>query len=145
MTPERSIDSLFLRLPSSEELDELILSADSVAILKTIQTVATDDSLTCEQRIAYLLELLGRIRCAVEKKQFAVNQLRIIIDSANQEIRRLQAEIDKLQQAIVDLWLDELQDNLANAVARLEDLYRQFNAVEGNIAPNEAKVAGYEN
>lgn len=68
LTPTRSIDSLFLRLPSSTELDELILSADSVAILKTIQTVATDDSIPCAQRIAYLLELLGRIRCAVEKK-----------------------------------------------------------------------------
>jgi len=50
-----SIDSLFLRLPSPGELDQLILSADSVAILKTVQTVATDDSLTCDQRIAYLL------------------------------------------------------------------------------------------
>lgn len=61
----RSIDSLFLRLPSSSELDRLILAADSVAILKTIQTVATDDSLTCDQRIAYLLEVIGRIRAAV--------------------------------------------------------------------------------
>lgn len=55
LTATRSIDSLFLRLPSSAELDELILSADSVAILKTIQTVATDDSIPCDQRIAYLL------------------------------------------------------------------------------------------
>ena len=116
-----------------------------MAILKTIQTVATDDSLTCEQRIAYLLELLGRIRCAIEKKIFAADQLRIIIDGANQEIRRLESEIEKLQQAITDLWLDELKDKLADAISRLEDAYRQFNAVEGNIAPNEAKVAGYEN
>ena len=50
-----SIDSLFLRLPSMGELDRLILGADSVAILKIVQTVATDDSLTCDQRIAYLL------------------------------------------------------------------------------------------
>lgn len=53
-TVDRSIDSLFLRLPSIQELDRLILKADSVAILKAIQTVATDDSLTCDQRIAYL-------------------------------------------------------------------------------------------
>ena len=82
LTPTRSIDSLFLRLPSSNELDELILSADSVAILKTIQTVATDDSIPCDQRIAYLLELLGRIRCAIEKKTFAAEQLKVIIDGA---------------------------------------------------------------
>ena len=67
-TPVRSIDSLFLRLPSSFELDQLIESADSVAILKTIQTVATDDSIPCDQRIAYLLEVLGRIRSAIADK-----------------------------------------------------------------------------
>ena len=93
----RSIDSLFLRLPSSSELDRLILAADSVALLKTIQTVATDDSLTCDQRIAYLLEVLGRIRAAVEKKQFAADQLKVIIDGANAEIIRLQGEIDRLE------------------------------------------------
>ena len=67
-TPVRSIDSLFLRLPSSFELDQLIESSDSVAILKTVQTVATDDSIPCDQRIAYLLEVLGRIRAAIGKK-----------------------------------------------------------------------------
>lgn len=78
----QSIDSLFLTLPSLNELDRLILGADSVAILKTIQVVATDDSLSCDQRISYLLEVLGRIRAAVEKKQFAADQLKIIIDGA---------------------------------------------------------------
>lgn len=96
LTPTRSIDSLFLRLPSSHELDELILGADSVAILKTIQTVATDDSIPCDQRIAYLLEVLGRIRCAIAKKQFAADQLEVIIEGALLEIKRLEGEIARL-------------------------------------------------
>lgn len=83
-------------MPSSEELDELILSADSVAILKTIQTVATDDSLPCDQRIAYLLELHGRIKCAIEKKKFAADQLEVIIEGAINEIKRLEDEIKRL-------------------------------------------------
>ena len=107
----------------------MILSADSVAILKTIQTVATDDSLTCDQRIAYLLEVLGRIRAAVEKKQFAADQLKVIIDGANAEIARLEAEIARLNGEINSLWLDELRSNLADAVSKLQDLYNQFNAV----------------
>lgn len=144
LTATRSIDSLFLRLPSSAELDELILSADSVAILKTIQTVATDDSIPCDKRIAYLLEVLGRIRSAIEKKQFAADQLKVIIDGAKTEIARLNKEIDRLRQNITDLWLDELHEQLADAIARLEDVYSQFNHVEAQIAPNEAKVAGYE-
>lgn len=86
-----------MRLPSSAELDRLILAADSVALLKTIQTVATDDSLTCDQRIAYLLEVIGRIRTAVEKKQFAVDQLNIIVTGANNEIARLTAEVNRLE------------------------------------------------
>ena len=49
-------------------MNELIRSADSVGILKTIQTVATDDSIPCAQRIAYLLEVLGKIRSAIAKK-----------------------------------------------------------------------------
>ena len=97
ITSTRSIDSLFLRLPSSTELDELILSADSVAILKTIQTVATDDSLPCDQRIAYLLEVLGRLRCAIAKKEFAASQLEVIIQGALEEIKRLEREITRLE------------------------------------------------
>lgn len=61
----RSIDSLFSRLPSSGELDELILGADSVAILKTVQTLASDDSIPCSYIVDYLLEMLGRIRAAI--------------------------------------------------------------------------------
>ena len=88
-----------------------------MAILKTIQTVATDDSLTCDQRIAYLLEVIGRIKAAVEKKQFAADQLKVIIDGANAEIKRLEGEIARLNDQIKNLWLDELHDSLAKAVA----------------------------
>ena len=144
LTPTRSIDSLFLRLPSSNELDELILSADSVAILKTIQTVATDDSIPCDQRIAYLLEVLGRIKCAIAKKEFAADQLRVIIEGALEEITRLEQEIKRLEDERKALWLDELRDRLAKLVKELEDVYNRFNAVEAEIPPREAQVAGYE-
>ena len=85
----RSIDALFLRLPSDFELNELIISADSVAILKTIHTVATDDSIPCDKRIAYLFEFLGKIRRAIEEKIFAADQIKIIIEGALEEIKRL--------------------------------------------------------
>ena len=144
LTATRSIDSLFLRLPSSNELDELILSADSVAILKTIQTVATDDSIPCDQRIAYLLEVHGRIKCAIAKKEFAADQLEVIIKGALEEIDRLEDEIKRLEGEKKALWLDELRDKLAKLVKELEDVYNRFNAVEAEIPPREAQVAGYE-
>lgn len=64
----RSLDNIFVRLPTSNELDTLILAADSVGIIKTIQTIATEDTLPCQQRISYLLDFLGRIKAAIEKK-----------------------------------------------------------------------------
>ena len=140
----RSIDSIFTRLPSSTELDELILTADSVAILKTVQTLASNDAIPCSQIVDYLLELLGRIRVAIEKKQFSANQLKVIIEGAEAEIARLEDEIDRLEDARKSLWLDELKDKLAKLVKDLEKCYQDMNAVESQIAPNEAKVAGLE-
>lgn len=143
-TPTRSIDSLFSRLPSTTELDQIINSADSVAILKTIQTLVSNDAIPCSQIVSYLLELLGRIRAAVQKKQFAADQLKIIIDGAKAEITRLQAEIDRLQNQRNDLWLDEMRAQLKDLVGQLEPLYKQYNEVQSQIAPNEARVAGFE-
>lgn len=88
-TPVRSIDSLFTKVPSSYELDQLVLGADAVAILKTVQTLVSNDALPCDQILAYLLELLGRIRTAIQRKEFGINQLQIIIDGAKAEIARL--------------------------------------------------------
>ena len=143
LTPVRSIDSIFSRLPSTNELDQIILSADSLAILKTIQTLVSNDSIPCSQIVAYLLEMLGRMRAAIQKKQFAADQLMIIIDSARAEIARLQAELQRLEDERKELWLDEFRDQLREYVAQLEPLYKQFNEVESQIAPNEARVAGF--
>lgn len=40
------------------------------------------------------------------------------------------------------MWIGEIQDQLRAAVAQLEDLYSRFNAVEREVAPREAEVAG---
>lgn len=55
LTPNKSLDSIFIRFPSCSELDRLIISADTVALLKTIQVIATDGTVSCDQRITYLL------------------------------------------------------------------------------------------
>ncbi len=78
----RSMNSVFVRFPTISEVDRLILSADVAAILKTIQTIGSDSSVTCNQRINYLLELQGRLRAAIEKKTFSADQLRVINDNS---------------------------------------------------------------
>lgn len=138
----RSVDSLFVKLPSSAQIDALILSADSVAILKTIQTVATENSLPCDQRIAYLLELLGRLRAAIEKKVFASDQLKIVIDGAVAEITRLTALINTNRTTIAGLKIDDLKNRLAGFITQLEGVYVEYNKVEAQIPVLEAQVTG---
>lgn len=139
-----SIDSLFSKLPSSAQIDSLILSADSVAILKTIQAVATETSLTCDQRIAYLLELLGRLRAAVQKKTFAADQLKIVVDTAAAEIIRLQGLIDANVVAIGKLGIDDLKKRLDDFTTQLQTAYAEYNKVQSQIPVLEAQVAGSE-
>lgn len=142
ISPSRSIDSLFARLPSSAELDNLILSADSVAVLKTIQAVGTNESLPCDQRIAYLLELLGRLKAAVAKKSFAGEQVKIVIDAAVKEAARLQALVDANNAAIAKLGVDGLKTRLTGLLADLQNAYVAYNKVTAQIPVIEAQING---
>lgn len=63
--PQIAFDSIFVRFPTIDELDRIIISGDSTALLKTIQTVIAEPTVQCDQKMAYLLELLGRLRTAV--------------------------------------------------------------------------------
>ena len=54
-TPTRSMDSIFSRLPSRAELNKFAEDGDTGAITKTLQVVASDDSIPCGTQIAYLL------------------------------------------------------------------------------------------
>ena len=64
-TANLNLNKIFSKLPSLNEVDNLILTADSVALLKLIQSVGIDTTIPCDQRIAYLLELNGRIKSAI--------------------------------------------------------------------------------
>ena len=54
-TTSLKFDNIFLRFPTCDELDRLIISADSGALLKTIQSIAIDDNVPCDKKISYLL------------------------------------------------------------------------------------------
>ena len=141
--PVRSIDSLFSRVPSSHELQEIITGADSVSILRTIQNLISNDAIPCPHAFAYLLEILGRMRYAILTKEFSIAQLEVIVNAARAEIERLQTELDAAESRKANLWLDEMNDQLRDFIAQLEPLYKQFNQVEEQIAPNEARIAGF--
>lgn len=61
--------------------------------MKIIQNVIQKDDLTCFEKIVYLSDFFGRIQNAIEMKQFAKEQLEIIIEGTETEIKRLEEEL----------------------------------------------------
>lgn len=53
--PNLNLNNLFGKLPSSADVDNLIVASDSVALLKLVQSVGVDTTIPCDKRIAYLL------------------------------------------------------------------------------------------
>lgn len=86
--------------------------------------------------------MLGRLKAAIEKKVFAGDQLKIVIDGAVSEITRLQALIDQNKATIAGLKIDDLKTKLTGLVSQLEGVYTEYNRVESQIPVLEAQVAG---
>ena len=55
-----------------------------MAITKTIQIVVSSDTITCEQKVAYLSDFFGRINTAVKIKNFTLAQIKIIVEIAEE-------------------------------------------------------------
>ncbi len=142
-TPVRSFESLFTRLPSKAELDKFADDGDTAGILRTLQSLASDDSIPCGAKVSYLLELLGSVKNAIQRKNLYADQLASIIDGAKAEIARLQGEIARVQKDRDALDLPGLQNKVNDLVAKLKVLYDQINATKAQIPPEEARVAGY--
>ena len=71
-------------MPSPDELDDIIAKGDALAITKTIQIVVSSDTITCEQKVAYLSDFFGRINTAVKIKNFTLAQIKIIVEIAEE-------------------------------------------------------------
>jgi predicted nucleic acid-binding Zn-ribbon protein len=137
------MDSLFTRFPSKTELDKFANDGDTGAFSKTLQVVAADDSVPCGVKVNYLLELLGSIKAAIQRKTLLADQLVSIIDGAKAEIARLQGEIARVQRDRDGLNLPGLQKTVNDLVSQLQPFYDRINAVKTQIPPEEARVAGF--
>ena len=142
-TPVRSIESLFSRVPSKGELDKLADDGDVAGIQKTLQVLASDDSIPCGTKVSYLLDVLGTVKAAMARKNLAADELQAIIDGAKAEIARLQGEIARVQKARDDLRLPALLSKVNDLVAQLQVLFDKINAVKAQIPPEEARIAGF--
>lgn len=139
-----NMNNLFTKLPSLGDIDNMILNADSVGLLKTVQVVGTDNSIPCDQRIAFLLELDGRLKSAIEKKIFNSEQLKVVINSAQTETIRLQQIIDQNNADIDRLGLNDLNARINGLIKEMQGAYTNFNVIESQIPVLEAQVSGNE-
>jgi len=129
------MDSIFSRLPSRAELTKFADDGDTGAITKTLQVVASDDSIPCGTKISYLLELLGTVKAAIQRKTLLADQLQSIIDGAKAEIKRLEDEIARIQAERDALGIPDLEAKIADFINKLQNLYNQINAVKAQIPP----------
>ena len=88
--PVRSFESLFTRHPTKAQLEKFANDGDTAAISRTLQNLAADDSVPCQVKVSYLLELLASIKGEIARKNLAADQLTEIITTAKAEIARLQ-------------------------------------------------------
>lgn len=84
--PVRSFESLFTKLPSNVQLIKLANDGDVAGISRTIRKLSSDDSIPCQAKISYLLELSNIIKKELSAKNLAADQTKAIIDGAKTEI-----------------------------------------------------------
>lgn len=144
-TPTDSFAALFTRHPSKANLEKFAADGDTAAILTTLKNLAADDSVPCGTKVSYLLELLGTVKGAIQRKNLAIDELTSIINGAKAEIARLQGEIARAQADRDALKIPDIEARIADLVARLQNLYNQINTVKAQIPPEQARIVGFEN
>lgn len=73
---------------------------------------AIQSKLSCEQKISYLSEMLGRIQSAVSMKSFAIAQLAVIVEGSQIEIGRLGKQLEENNRALEKLGLGEARPGI---------------------------------
>lgn len=106
--------------------------------------MASDDSIPCSDKVCYLLELLGLVKEAIQRKSLSADKLATIVAAAQAEINRLNGEIKRIQDERDKLRIPNLEANINDFVSKLQNLYDQTNAVKVQIPPEEARILGYE-
>jgi len=144
-TATDSFAALFTRHPSKANLEKFAADGDTAAILTTLKNLAADDSVPCGSKVAYLQELLGTVKGAIQRKVLAADELTSIINGAKAEIARLQDEIARAQRDRDALKIPDIEARIADLVARLQNLYAQINTVKSQIPPEQARIVGFEN
>lgn len=73
----------------------MILTVDIFGMTKTIQEINKTSAYTCEQKVSYVNDLLGRLQTAISMKTFAAEQLENIAAAAATNYNNLMDQISQ--------------------------------------------------
>lgn len=134
-SPVESFQSVFNRFPSDGEISEMVNSGDIGALTRTLQNVATDDSVPCAAKVTYLLNLLGATKDGVRRKTLVADQLVAVIADAKAEIARLTDEIARLQKERDTLRIPDYDSRVNDLSLKLSNFNSQINSIRVQVGP----------
>lgn len=70
------MDSIFTKLPSEQDVQTIIFTADGVALTKLLQTIEIKgEEIPCDALAVYSDQIIGMIKVVLEKKSLTGSQL----------------------------------------------------------------------
>lgn len=83
------------------------------------------------------------IKVVLERKTLTSAQLQVVIQGAEEEIVRINNEIERLNNSRNSLKLTILRNNLDELVKKLQEQYDSYNQQNKKVTPLQAQIDGY--
>lgn len=83
------------------------------------------------------------IKVVLERKTLTSAQLQVVIQGAEEEIVRINNEIERLNNSRNSLKLTILRNNLDELVKKLQEQYNSYNQQNKKVTPLQAQIDGY--
>lgn len=91
----------------------------------------------------YSDQVIGMIKVVLERKMLTSAQLQVVIQGAEEEIVRINNEIERLNNSRNSLKLTILRNNLDELVKKLQEQYDSYNQQNKKVTPLQAQIDGY--
>lgn len=91
----------------------------------------------------YSDQVIGMIKVVLERKTLTSAQLQVVIQGAEEEIVRINDEIERLNNSRNSLKLTILRNNLDELVKKLQEQYNSYNQQNKKVTPLQAQIDGY--
>jgi predicted nucleic acid-binding Zn-ribbon protein len=128
--------NVFSGLPQCSDIDGYIQKGDCQSIITIVNQTVNGNTLTCDAKIAYLNDILGRICAAITVKKQSVANLTATIAYLTSQIQTITSQISTAQGN-----LNTLNTNLNQLNANLQNLQNLLSAAIANQSTCNANCA----